>query len=207
MCDAGDQEALLALMAAHYALGNWVSAAEAADAAREEIPRIFATSPRAVRNWEAIEPCVATLTVRTEVAGAVAFPDGRVRPTNVPMRVRPGASRLLVRAEGHDDQTVEVDLERGEARELEIELQPVSEPPRVSPEQARLPEPRASSRAEIPLQTRRRSQPSEFYETPWFWVGVGLVAAAAIGVAVGVAAWDPTPQFEGSLMPGHIALD
>lgn len=65
----------------------------------------------------------ATLSVRTEPAGANVLVDG-VAVGRAPLKTKldPGAHRVVLRATGYEEEVVDVSMRRGERRDVDVDL-------------------------------------------------------------------------------------
>ena len=174
---------------AEQALGLWVEAARDFDEALHSHADAWVEANR--RNLEEARAVVndhlGSLSVWGQPDGAVVSvnekPVGKL-PTVDWIRIPLGNARLGVRAEGYDDLTRQLDVQRGAHLREHVELVKVVSTPSLVTASA---VPVAVLANDEP--TRTRAAPGEsaapIYTRWWFWTAVGVVAA---GVAVGAVA-------------------
>jgi hypothetical protein len=131
-------------------------------------------------------------------AAAVAELDGEILPASAlgtPLRLDPGAHRVLVRAPGRADYRVELTLLAGERRKLGIFGEPRSEPEPAAP-----PLMTSSARAREAPGSRARERNPGVDSSPSVRTSllIGEAVLALVGVGVGVGA---------AIVRGHAAHD
>lgn len=134
---------------------------------------------------------IARLDLQVEPPSARVLLDGVEVQTRQPHELDAGRHVIVAEADGYAAQTRALELGRGARESLRLRLVPLA-PPRLT------------VHAAPPLGVARPAPQSPAPEShgvlqsPWFWVGVGVVAAGA-GVATYFALHEGTPTYQGTL--------
>ncbi len=158
------------------ALGHWVDARVRAQTEGAE-----AIGSEAERRAKELEPRLARLTIvlaRGAPSDAKVTRDGLelgAPSLSLPLPIEPGTHKIVVRAAGRVDRTVDVTLTEGESKRVEVEVGPVD------------PTPRAEAPTSPPPNTTADAAPSSLHPLVFVGFGVGAVGLG-VGAVTGVMA-------------------
>ncbi len=136
-------------------------------------------------------PTAGVLTVRSDPEGAEVFVNGVLAGTT-PLRdweVVPGEVTLIVRAPGHEPYRADLRIRAGEARTLDLSLEPLGATP----------PPAAVSTELLPPPAKDGGLP---WGSWWLWAAVGAAVLGGTALAVAASSAGPVEVQDPSHLPG-----